>query len=276
MSSVARRFAYALLRVLPILAVMLASMRQLRIHGFYLILGGALFALIVAAAWIVGAHALKSANVGARQLALAGTLLLAPWALIALLWVGIGAPFQATVAENHSRFLVLISNSLLVTTGFIVLHGSLTERGEHFWSTLGFATSLHAGIAYLICLSLSAAQTAMALHGDRAPLPSILDNFYNIIEFVACTLTYTSTAVFAIALCSSRVLGRGPARAYAIVSAIFVLLLVMRGIAYPEISGQTAPWYTQPGVIAGIPAIPWVIPGMLAAVLLRRAGDGCA
>jgi len=269
MSHLARRVAYVILCVLPLLAVALAGARQLRIPGVYSVVGGLLFVLILASAWMVGAHALKSASVASRRLVAAGALLLTPWALIALLWVGIGAPFQATVAENHGRFLLLIGNSLLVTIGFIVLYGSLIDRGERFWPTLGFATSLPAGIAYLICLSLSAAQTAMALHGARAPLPPILDNFYDIIEFIACVLTYTSTAIFAIALGFSGVLGRGAVRAYVIASAILVSLLAMRGIAYPEISGQTAAWYTQPGIIAGIPAIPWIMPGMLAAVLLR-------
>ena len=47
----------------------------------------------------------------------------------------------------------------------------------------------------------------------------------------------------------------------------------MRGVAYPEISSDTAPWYTRPGVIAGIPAIPWIMACLLGVVVLRRAGD---
>jgi hypothetical protein len=31
--------------------------------------------------------------------------------------------------------------------------------------------------------------------------------------------------------------------------------------------------YTRPGVIAGIPAVPWIMPCLLGVVLLRRAGD---
>jgi hypothetical protein len=49
--------------------------------------------------------------------------------------------------------------------------------------------------------------------------------------------------------------------------------MVMRGLSVPEISGNTAPWYTRPGVIVGIPAIPWIMPCLLGVVLLRRAGD---
>jgi len=50
------------------------------------------------------------------------------------------------------------------------------------------------------------------------------------------------------------------------------VLLALRGIEFPEISGQTAPWYSQPGVVLRIPAIPWVMPGILGVMLLRFAG----
>jgi len=71
----------------------------------------------------------------------------------------------------------------------------------------------------------------------------------------------------------AQVSGGGAAVAYATASAVLMLLLIVRGFEYPEISGRTAPWYTQPGVIAGIPAIPWLMPTLMGALLLRRAGD---
>ena len=52
-----------------------------------------------------------------------------------------------------------------------------------------------------------------------------------------------------------------------------LLFLVMRGVSYPEISAHTAPWYAEPGVVAGIPGIRWIMPGLLGVVLLRRAGE---
>ena len=89
-------------------------------------------------------------------------------------------------------------------------------------------------------------------------------------------MTYVTTALYATALGRVRLLGRGAARAYVTASAIFVLLIVMRGLEFPEISGNTAPWYTRPGVIAGIPAIPWVMPCLLGALLLRGAREAQA
>ena len=101
----------------------------------------------------------------------------------------------------------------------------------------------------------------------------LLGDVFGVLEFVACLLTYLATAAFATSLAQSRRLGRGAARAYVTASLILLLLVVMRGVSDPEVSAHTAPWYTRPGVIAGIPAIPWIMPCLLGVALLRRAGD---
>jgi hypothetical protein len=58
-----------------------------------------------------------------------------------------------------------------------------------------------------------------------------------------------------------------------IASLAMLLLLLARGITYPDPGSSAAPWYLHATWIAGIPAIPWIMPGLLSAVLLRRAGD---
>jgi hypothetical protein len=82
-----------------------------------------------------------------------------------------------------------------------------------------------------------------------------------------------SYAAFVASLGEARWLGRRAARAHVIANMILLLLLVTRGLLYPELSDNTAPWYKQPVFIAGIPAIPWTMPGLLDVVLMRRAGD---
>jgi len=265
------RLGYVFLCVAPFLNLVVAGARALR--PAHLVVGPILFVAIAAAAWMAGARTLGPGRSGSGQLALAGVLLILPFAIIALLWVGIGAPFQATLPENHMRFVVLVVDSILVTGGFVVLWGALHGAGELLASTVGLAASVCAGTAYFICLNISLAQVAMRLRGDKTPLPPIVGTFYDAVEFFACLMTYLTIAVFATSLCRARILGRGAAVAYAAASAVLMLFLVMRGFEYPEISGRTAPWYTQPGVIAGIPAIPWLMPTLLGAVLLRRAGE---
>jgi hypothetical protein len=258
--------------IAPFLNLVAASVRGLR--PAHVPIGLILFAVIAAAGWAAGGRALVSGPEESRPLALAGILLFLPFALVALLWTGIGAPFQATLAENHMRFIVLVSDSIIVTVGFVALWAALHDGGERLLSTVGLATSLVAGTAYFVCLNISLGQVALRVHGDKTALPPHLASFYNGVEFFACLMTYVTIVLFASAMGRARLLGRGASIAYAAVSAVLIAFLVARGFEYPEISGRTAPWYTQPGVIAGIPAIPWLMPTLMAAVLLRRAGEG--
>src|ERR1041385_1225944 len=269
-----RRVSYIFLCALPFLDLVVVGVRALRIPGVYQTVGGLLFALILIAAWILGARVIVSAAAGKRRLALAGSLLIAPWAIISLLWVGLGAPFQATLTENHMRFLVLLAGSIIVPSAFVALKQELYEAGERFYSTVGFAASIPAGVGYFVCGSMSLALTMTRLGGDKAAPPAVLGNLYSALEFVAVVLTYIVTAAFAVSPGEARWLTRGAARGYVIACMILLLLLVMGGLSYPELSASTAPWYVRQGFIARIPAIPWIMPALLGVVLLRRAGNG--
>jgi hypothetical protein len=266
-----RRIAYVFLCALPFVALLFVSARPLRTAGLSQFLGVVLFAAIVVAAWLAGPRKVDLREEGRGKQALAGLFLIAPWAIVSLLWVGLGPPFQATLPENYMRYLVLVWSSIIVTIGFVIQKDVLNDSGERICSTVGLATALTAGAAYLVCLNLSLAGTALALHGDKTPPDAILGNYYSAIEFVACVTTYLTTAVFAAGMGRVRLLGRGAAAAYVTVASILVLLIILRGLEFPEISANTAPLYTRPGVIAGIPAIPWIMPCLLGVVLLRRA-----
>jgi hypothetical protein len=269
----ARRISYFFLCTLPFLAIVVVGVRALRIPGVYQATGAVLCTLVVITAWILGGRVIGSGAAGGRRLALAGVLLILPWAIISLLWVGLGAPFQATTAENYMRFLVLLANAVIVAGAFVALKEALYEAGERFYSTIGFAASMSAGAAYLVCISMSVASTVAGLHGIEASSAALLGELYSVLEFVACVSTYTATAAFAVSLGQARWLGRSGARVYVTACLALVLLLVTRGVSYPEVSADTSPWYTRPGLIAGIPAVPWIMPCLLGVVLLRRAGD---
>ena len=270
MSQSVRRSAYIFLCAFLFIAVVFVSVRPLRIAGVFQALGVFLFTAVAIAAWLSGPRKVDLKAAGRGKQALAGIVLIAPSAIVSLLWVGIGPPFQATPSENYMRFLVLVWNSVLVTIGFVLMEDVLKDAGERVCSTIGLATALIAGTAYLVCLTLSLAQTALTVQGNRTQPPAIIVDFYSAIEFVACLMTYVTTAAFATGMGRVRLLGRTAAGAYISVAALLGLLIIVRGLAYPEISAHTAPWYTRPGVIAGIPAIPWLMPYLLGAVLLRR------
>lgn len=273
MNRTARRISYIFLCTLPFIDLAVAGVRALRIPGVHQAVGAFLFAAIVIAAWVLGARVIGSTATERRLLALAGALLIAPWAMISLLWVGVGAPFQATAAENHMRFLVLLASVVVVASAFVALKEELHEAGERFYSTIGFASSILAGTAYLVCISMSVANSIAVLTDKASSSAGFLIGLYSVMEFVACVLTYISTAAFAASLRRAGWLGRNAAFAFVASSGVLVLLLVMRGLSFPELSGNTAPWYTRPGLIAGIPAIPWIMPCLLGVILLRRAGE---
>jgi hypothetical protein len=270
----ARRVSRLFLCVFPFLAAVAAGVRALRVPGVYQAVGCALFAAAAVAAWLLGARVIGSGAEGARRLALAGGLLVAPWALISLLWVGLATPWDATPAENRMRYLVLLAGSVAVTAAFILLKEALGDAGERLYSTLGFAAALPGGGAYLTWFSFQVGVSATKVRsGQVSPAILAMNDLFDVLLFAACVLTYLATAAFAASLGQARWLGRGAARAYVIASLVALLLIVTRGLSFPDPTAGSAPWYMSLGFIAGIPAVPWVMPFLLGVVLLRRAGD---
>jgi hypothetical protein len=270
-----RRVSYVFLCMVPVLAIVVAGVRALRVPGLYHGIGGLLFAAIGIAAWILGARAIRAVGEeGGQRLALAGGFLVAPFALIALLWVGLGPPWDATPAENVMRYLVLLVSSIAVSGGFVVLKDALSDAGERYYSTLGFAATMLSGAAYLIWMSFALGAYVMKVRDGQVPATIVsLHAVLDILLDVACILTYLATAAFAASFGRIRWLGRGATRAYVDANFIALLCLVMRGLSFPDPAALSTPWYTRPGFIAGIPAVPFIMPFLLGVVSLRRAGD---
>jgi len=96
-------------------------------------------------------------------------------------------------------------------------------------------------------------------HAGEMPAAIVsLRDMLDLLLFVAGFLTYLATAAFAASLGRVQWLGRGAARAFMIVNGVALLFLVMRGLQYPD--GRATPWYTSPGFIVGIPAVPFIMP----------------
>lgn len=269
-----RRVSHVFLSLFPFLAIPLAAPRALRMPGVYQVIGGIICLAMVIAAWVLGARLISSGPESKQRQALAGALLLVPFALISLLWVGLGAPWDATPTENRMRYLVLLVSSISITGGFIILTEALQEAGERFYSALGFAANLLGGTAYLIWMSFMLGVWVVNVQaGQTAPAVKAMADVYDILLFIACVLTYVTTAAFAASLGRAGWLGISATRAYVIVAVVALLFIVLRGMSYPDPTASSTPWYIRPGFIAGIPAIPWIMPYLLGVVLLRRAGE---
>ena len=272
-----RRFSYWFLVAIFIVAIVLAAIRPLRVSGVYQVVGIIQFAAMAFAAWTLGARAITAAARGRRLLALAGIFLITPFVLLALLWVGLGPPWQATPAENQMRYLVLTAMTITIVVGFVVLREALGNADEQSRPSVGFGMIMLAGPLYLLFDALAFGVSTARLHGGEVPSAfRDLNTMTEMILFLAGALTYVATAAFALSLGRARLLGRGAARAFMIISLVALLLLIIRGLHFPDPHALSTPWYTNPGFIVGIPAVPFIIPFLFGVVLLRRAGESDA
>jgi hypothetical protein len=270
----ARRVSYVFLCSVPFLSFVVAAVRAFRVPGIYQGVGIVFFAAIAIAVWILSDGAIRADAQSRRLLGLAGTLLVTPFSLVALLWVGLGPPWQATSAENQMRYLILIVMSTAIAAGFVALKETLSEAGERLYATIGFAAIILSGALYLVFNIFEFGAVFGKEHTGEVP-PAILSlsGTIDLLLFVAGFLTYLATAAFAASLGQVQWLRRGAARAFIIVNFVALLFLVVRGVQFPDPKALSAPWYTQPGFIVGIPAIPFIMPFLLGVVLLRRAGN---
>ena len=267
------RISYVVLCATPFVAFGAVLARPLRIPGVYHVIGAVLFVAISAAAWTLGARAIRADAQSRRQLALAGTLLVAPFAMLALLWVGLGGPWAATAAENQMRYLVLILMAISAAGGFVMLREALSEAGERFYSTLGFAAVILAGPIWVVWNALTfAGYSTLDQGGEMAPTIVALGPFQNLLLSLAVALTYFGAAAYSVSLARAGLLGRKASLAYAILN-IIALSLVVILIAQLPSPAESMPWYAMPGMILCIPALPLIMPSLLGAVLLRRAGN---
>lgn len=274
-----RRVGYVFLCISPFL-LMGTMVRTLRIPGVYQAIAGTLVTAIAIAAWKVGARAIRADAEERRRLALAGALLVAAWAVLSLFFPGLGPPQQATAAENQLRYLALLIAGALIVGGFVALKEALTEAGERFYSTLGFAaTMLAAPLVLIFTVIQLGAYRAMERPsaGQETSGMTSLDELSILLLFFGCMLSYVATAAFAAALGRTLWLGRTASRAF-VGTSLFALLCV--GIKVAVVLGSPQDpmwafktWYTIPGLVFSIPAMPLIIPYLMGVKLLHRAGD---
>ena len=274
--SIVERASYVFLCASPFLAFVLAAIRVLRVPGLHVVLGIAVFFMFATALWMLGGRAMRSQNPESRLVAMAGILLVLPFALMALLWVGLGPPWVATAAENQMRYVVLVMMAAAVVGGFVTLKEALNLADERFYSTLGFAGIMIASPLYLVGETLLIAASAAHVRTGKVPEVFVsLSEFQDILMFLGGVLTYAAAAAFAVSLGRVKWIGRGASRTFVAVSVFAIVCLVMRGLQFPD-PAMSAPWYTEPGFIAGIPAVPFIVPCLLGVASLGRKNRGQA
>lgn len=214
-----------------------------------------------------------------RLRAVAAVLLVAPFVLFSLL-LGIGPPRVQPETDNELRFLVLAVSAMAVGGGLMLLREALAAAGERAWAAAGMAAIVLASPLYVVfCLIQRIDHVGIELgwswaaevadgRGELSPL----DALSLAVLFFGGALTYLSTIAFARSLARVGWFGNGVARGVQGVGVLGLAFLVARGFAYPSPRVAFMHWYTVPGFVAGIPAVPWIPLGLVGVLLLRR-GD---
>jgi hypothetical protein len=252
----------------------LFAVRESYTPAVHAALAVSLLGLISAAAWKLGARAIGTDAEDRRALALAGTLMIAPWALFSLL-AGYSTPWVASAEENRTRYVVLFVGACAMAGGLAMLREALGKAGERLLSTLGLVAILLATPLYLVCACILITVCSVTAYGSPGPAPPWvvpLAGGSDILLFFGGALAYVATAAFAASLGAAGWLGRRTARALAAASLLALLLLCLRGPQFPDPSQSFDHWYQVAGFIAGIPAVPWILPVIMGVVLLKRAG----
>ena len=263
-----------LLLAAPFIAAPL-TVRPLRVPGVHQAIGVLVFTALCIAAAARIAGPLRNGGSSERLGVLVGLSLMSPFALIALLWTGLGTPWEATPDENRMRYTVLMVCATLVTSGFAALAALMWDTGEQLWTPIAAAAGLVAGSVYLLWFAIHAGAWAAAARTGHIPDAVIsLDAPLDTVLFSACALTYLATAAMAWALLRSGWLPRRGGRAMVLVSVLLFGMLCVRGLSFPDPAAGASPWYLRPGFIAGIPAVPWIVPHLIGAVVLGRCRPG--
>jgi hypothetical protein len=272
-----RRAGYLILCLAPLIVMPLAGARALRVTGVHEVVWIVLFGAIAVAIWSLARPQVGSRIDQVSVLRLAGALLLSSTALIALLWVGLATPWDATPSENQMRYAVLLAGSIGVTAGFVLLKDALADSGERIFAALALATSVLSGAAYVGWSSFQLGYVSLILaNGEVSPAVASMNNVFDALLFAASALAYVATAALALALRRAGWVGQNAARVYVSLSLIAVTLLFLRGVSFPAPGSDPSPWYTRPGFIVGIPAVPWFMPYCFGVLVLRRAGTSHA
>src|SRR5258707_8661741 len=99
-------------------------------------------------------------------------------------------------------------------------------------------------------------------------------SFAGILLFFGGLLTYMATVLFAGALRRADWISRAASLAFQAFSLLAVVCLLLRGVDFPDPASVFATGYGIPGWIAGIPAVPWLMLGIIGLTQLRPSGDG--
>ncbi len=234
--------------------------------------------LMSIAVWILAAPIIRTPDVENRQLVAAAFFLIFPTFLTSMFF-GLGAPpygkpleWAASATEQQVRYFFLLLTGVSVAFGFAVLREKLKNTKGNFYALLGFVAILIAIPIYLINMtfwgfyleklySIMAANASTKTYDWALPIA----NQFHFVNTIVCGLVYLATAAFALSFKSAGWLKPLACNVYVLISVIAFLLNIIPP-ASPE------PLATLNYIVA-IPAIPFIMPYLMAINLLKKTGN---
>ena len=219
--------------------------------------------IMAAAAWVLGANAIKSTEKEKRYLAYGAGLLILPTCLLSILF-GMGAPpdtmqqWVDTATEQKVRFDIIMAGGILVALGLSVLRLVLQEKGEKLYTQLGYTAIVIAIPLFFVNTSFwhsFALESFKVKIASGSPHKSL--EWYHpaaqhiwIITIGQVLLTYFSVAMFAGALRHVRIFRKAPAMIYIVFSLIAIVSILL------------FPLYPDAAAFSGFPYYPFMIPAV--------------
>jgi hypothetical protein len=274
----ARTISQVYLTLVPFLGLVIAFAIGHSSYKIYLPIWLLHAGLMVLAAWVLGGHLSRGQDAGKKRLAVIGLFLIAPWVLISI-FAGIGplpanaAEWVATATEQQIRYYILILAGVLAAGGFMLLRDYLKVNGENLYSLLGSTAVLIATPLFIVNMAfwgsfltesyrLFTASAAAAARPDwYLPVRALFES----ISIVEVALIYLATMAFAAALWRSAMLKPAACKVYIAVSLVGCVLCALPS----SVPGPLA----IASFAVSIPAIPFIMPYLMAVNLLRRAGN---
>ncbi len=269
-----RKISYIYLLSIPAIGFILAFSIGYSSYKIYVPLWIINSILMVYSAWVLGFSKIRSENKDTVLTARGAFLLIIPFILISM-FAGLGPPPETaigwvdTMTEQKIRYFMLVVAGIFVAFGLAILSEKLREEGEDYYSKLGWIAFSIAIPLFIINMlywgfylsEFLSFQISTGIE-NRPEWFAPIRKLFGLISVVEVSLSYLSTALFAISFKITGKIGRTSCRVYVLISSIALLIIVLSAFFEEQ--------FLIAGFIVSIPAVPFIMPYLIALNLLKK------
>jgi hypothetical protein len=206
-----------------------------------------------------------------KYIACSSLLIITAWIFISIFF-GFGPPPETIgmwierSGEQQIRYAILILAGILITISYSILRGALEQTGENFYSRLGIIIISIAIPLYILNMAFwggfltSAFKSFISTPEKRPDWYDPLRALFGEISTVEVALIYLATGAFLVSFKKAGWINPSTVKIYLIVSLVAMFLDLIPGDSLIPLKFA--------GYFVSIPAIPFVIPYLMAIQLL--------